>query len=1368
MMFMVHSCGVWRLLPAISESRLLIPCIMLDRVIITTIPSSVTAVLLTRRAVTFDLREAFSAEPRRIACALDASSQTIVATTPTPFHPHQSVPLAMSFVTSLPPPTLHREVRLSPTPICPTSILHIDTTALSSRLAFTSTRKRPFDEISGIDSEESYARKHLATEGSVFFRARSRAPRSFLWRVLGDRKVLEVQAVDLLQKGGQPGGEGFLTYQIGFKDAIALDGVVLADVEATDTLELFVLTEGKTLFTITLGKSLLTRETVPREFDVSACVKQYASSLLSLRQVYRFVAVSSLELLISLADGGIVRLQRQAGEDGTQWRETLFSEGGFYGTLRGMVPFRNRQTVRYGETDLETGAMAAMAMSPGGEYVWTISLDHKIKAWSTRTGKVVAARDLLDDGDGDARDRRQQQYVMAAEQGTLLQIVQLPSEETESREVARLGDSQYYLAVHSPKDHQLKLYGVRHASNAATESNATSGTIILDDLQPTFQMTPPVDTLMNTNIWHLEDFHIQPGGSNWENTQIWLRARSGTVCKLYTLTLDLMDEDVMAADIADIWKYGWTTVCNGPTTSESLKDAADHPGDLEIALDDPRTLTERWLAFLFYPSRFSNASLETALAIYRKGRGLPASSAASLRRASDSPLRERLVTAITSKVMLRRLPNEAELDYGRYQSDIQAQWQVLYSLLSHLHGRRGESVGFAFDPETSLAWSICADFVAPVRALSELEKKVTNAAYLETDAETGVARLQQMHSSVEDQLFPAGLTEGDEDGGGYVTRFMAAASGFRRSLPSAVQGKLREQMDLLIFGQVDAEHPLQQLFDSSNLLAGISSESFDALEAAMEGLGGLGSLQSETFMTALGWLEKEGDVIGRDGEMMLDRFGAKLTLEVGRETLEASRDVLEDLLALAVLMACDLEGYDDAFYPTDTFDAMIPMFRRNALLRWLVSAERSLPGDQGRTTSVMQDIFIGDWTAATGSSATETSVTEGLTKWSKKWVLGLDLKDSWDGITGAVLASLVKRREIDLALDFLHFMTDTPWSRYVQGRLQLVLGEYTLANNEVLASAEGMAAARGVGSMDTEGLLTAEEHEYFGAGLSQFTLHIALLFDSLKAPSYTADFAALALQHLENGQSKNFKRSIAELDAQKASAQGSPMDQAKLGIEESRLLRWKIKRDEMLNLLFSALLSTGRLQKAYEALERMEDEPTQSASLKKLVEHCVKLDDIPSLLALPFTEEMAAEADTILAALARKELNTNSRSTPKPAYQILYAFRTARSDFRGAAEILYAYLSSLRASDSLAVQDPENETLVQAYLLLINTMACCGESDAWVLAEGDAEKGRKRRLVTLGDVRREYTAEMDRRSEMLLGRFGVVGGAGVGEAMDVL
>ena len=91
------------------------------------------------------------------------------------------------------------------------------------------------------------------------------------------------------------------------------------------------------------------------------------------------VAVSSLELLVSLNDGGLMRFERQPNESGAQWRETFFTEGKWGDTLRGLIPFKRHQTVRYGNVDLEPNTIAAIAKSPDGRYIWTVTLEHELE-----------------------------------------------------------------------------------------------------------------------------------------------------------------------------------------------------------------------------------------------------------------------------------------------------------------------------------------------------------------------------------------------------------------------------------------------------------------------------------------------------------------------------------------------------------------------------------------------------------------------------------------------------------------------------------------------------------------------------------------------------------------------------------------------------------------------------------------------------------------------------------------------------------------------------------------------------------------------------------------------------------------------------
>ncbi|GAB7365531.1 hypothetical protein MBLNU230_g6604t1 [Neophaeotheca triangularis] len=1267
---------------------------------------------------------------------------------------------------------LWNETRISPTPSSPSSVLTIDTGHASQQLVpFSGAgRKRPFNEISGLD-EESYAHKHLATEGSVFFRRKSRSPRSFLWRVLEDRKLLEIQCVDLVQDKKQK-EESWLTFHLRFDHAIVESGVAFADPEETDALEVFVLTGGHELFTVTLRRDLLTREDVPKDFDATACWRRYASSSFTLRHPYRFHAVSSHELIVSLHDGSLMQLNREAKQNGAQWREVLYVEGGWSGTLRGWIPVKRQQTVRYGNLDVEPTAAAAIAKSPDGKHLWTVCLDHTVRIWDTQTGKVVKTVDLVQE-QNDKPDQKRPQYLMSAEQGTLLQIVPSSSAD-EGPALSRKGDvSGYTVVVHSPRDHQFKFFNV-----STTFSSIEDETLQVRDAFPRARLVPPVDELLNTNIWHLADFFFRPN-PYWSSNKLWIRARSGALCKIFVLDLD-HPSVFHGEDLQEDWQTRWTMVYSGQQTSEELQKCPDFPNALETTSDAAVTPSERWMDFLFSPGRYSTASLETALNIYRKARGVSTSTGRGI-NAPDAPLKERLASAMTSKVLMRRLPDD-QPDFASYQASINAQWQTFYSLLSHLHNKRGESIGFAFDAEHALPWHVCADFVAPIRTCSTFENLSLNVKVLRDRK-----AWQRLDEQVRADILPSSLDEGAS-----VTAALlfSTAKGFRGSLSADFQTNFRNAA--MIESLQDRQNPeelaqtLDRMYQGHAFASEVTNEEFDALMEAAEAFEGLGTLTSDTFMAALNILIDTSPARGADGGKILDRFGDKFTLAVAQETLQRTHTVLLDLLALVIFMNGDLESdeLDEAFRATDVFDAIMQELKNNQLSLWLVSnvvegpcsrksaraATRQSMQDAAQeeavTLTVAETVFMGDWSSRTDGNG--HSMSQLLTAWSKAWTYGFDLDKNWNGTTDHTMAELLKRKNIELAADFEKFQSDLPWSSYLRGRLHTATGDYATASLHFKAAADGLAQASSISTYDTAHLLHDHETQDFGRGPPKYYQHVSSIFEQLRIWSYTADFAAVAFHHLNDELGDDYDARLSDIDMRK-SQKGSPaIQQMDDAMEEAHILYIRETRDEILCRLFGALAQTARFEEAFHALAKLSNPTLKRSNLDTLIKKCAEHDCINLLRSLPFEiNDLDQLADSILLSLAKRSLASNSASSPQ-YHQILYAYRIDRNNYRGASEILYERLERLRYKESHYLQNPDDETLVEAYMLLINTLACCGEGEGWVLAEpipGVHVDGRKRRLVTLEQVRGEFEKELDRRSDLALGRFpvtGLVGDASVG------
>lgn len=1271
----------------------------------------------------------------RFTSSKASSQQTTSSETSAPSclkTPTLHLQLRCFLVTMADAPVIYQETRISPTPASPSSILNIN----AGSSGFRAGQKRPFDEISGVD-EESYARKYLATEGSVFFRSKSKAPRSFVWRVLNDRQLLEVQCVDLVLDHKHNKSDSHLTFHISLPSKIIPGGVALADVEEKDALEIFVITTNNDLYTITLRRDLLTRETVPAEFDSATCVKRYSPSAFNNKYPYRFVAFSSRELFVSLHDGSMLKLSREPNESGLNWRETHFSEGGWSGTLKRQFPLYRQRTVRYGKVELFDDAIAAIAKSPDGKFIWTVGLDHVLKAWSTETGKIVAQTDLVEDISVEEERKKNTRYMMSPEQSALLQIVTLPS--ADKKAVSKAGQAQdYYIVAHSPKDHQFVFYGI------TTEYSSIDGdTIGFEVVHRELTLIPPIDVLLNTTVWHLEHFCVK-AGPDWHGSRLWLRARSGVVCKTFTVSFDLLAK--RAADFTEVFETGWTVVDSSHLSVEQIKSSADFDA-LYADSDEETTLSERWLQFLFYPGRFSQASLETALHIYRKGRGL---SVASNKALTLQPMKQRMIEAISSKILLGRLPNE-QPNYDKYQLDLQEQWQTFFSLLSHLHNRRHESVGFAVDVEDDLAWTVSADFVAPARACNSFELLSHNSQFVMNE------RAEEAHNSISKQIWSS-----EDDVA--TSQFLAIAQQLRGCFSAASKAKLRTTaMQNALEPSNDGieedntegkEDRLETIYTTCGLQDGISDADYDSLNDAAEALGGLGNVTDDQFLAVIEQLEAERE--GHDHGEVLAKTGQRLSIAVVQEILEHMEATLLDMLALIAFLHCDLEQDElsQGLRPKDVYEAIMLRIKRVEFRLWLT---RNVRHDGTRCELLYESVFSTGWAALREK---DHPLPELLTIWSWNWTNGL-VWEPFEGLTASVFQYLIRHQEFDLAQDFTKYLPESPWLSYLRGRLCLSTGEYAMAS---IAFKQGAVELSSHSPAD-EYFLSDDERNYFGRGLMFYFQHVSSLFDKLKNFAYTADFAALALDQVDG---EKLDQQLRLIDHKK-SIQDSPLPKKVENMgEELKVIRVKEATIELWNRLFNARVQTGHFERAYDVLQHIQNPALQRSNLQTLIQTCVKRDAVSILLGLPITGDLVPEADKILLALAKKSMASGLPSGPK-YHQILFSFRTQHSNFRGAAAILYEHLERLRATMKYGIPDPEDETIVQIYVLLINTLECCGAEEAWLLADPVNEVhgiGAKRRLVRLEDVRREFTEELDRRSEILQGRFPIFAGGG-GEEMDV-
>lgn len=214
---------------------------------------------------------------------------------------------------------LYKETRLNLEADVPEStiVVHLVGYDRSTQSSKALVRRRQPTQTSAAEDETTFAREHLASNASIFFRKRDFYPRSLLWRVLSGRKLLSLQFVDFTRTS-KDGAEAGQEVQLVFPDAIRPTGVAVTDDDDHETIDVFVLTLSNDLYTIPLKPDFFRRRSSSssRINATANWYQTYLSPSFAFRYPHRLAARTSYELVVTLHDGGLLRLTRKPGEDG--------------------------------------------------------------------------------------------------------------------------------------------------------------------------------------------------------------------------------------------------------------------------------------------------------------------------------------------------------------------------------------------------------------------------------------------------------------------------------------------------------------------------------------------------------------------------------------------------------------------------------------------------------------------------------------------------------------------------------------------------------------------------------------------------------------------------------------------------------------------------------------------------------------------------------------------------------------------------------------------------------------------------------------------------------------------------------------------
>jgi len=190
--------------------------------------------------------------------------------------------------------------------------LNLDESHVGSTIELTLDSLNPKRTIVGPSNavdEATFSKENLANDASVVFRSPTRSLRSFLWRLLDDRKLLELQCVDLTQELGED-KESIVTLRLRFENAVRPYCIAFADHDEKDALVVFAITTEGELYTITLNSDcfihLKTTETLPTDW-----CRVFRPGSLRLKEPFRLTSIKARELFVSLSDGSLSRLEQK-------------------------------------------------------------------------------------------------------------------------------------------------------------------------------------------------------------------------------------------------------------------------------------------------------------------------------------------------------------------------------------------------------------------------------------------------------------------------------------------------------------------------------------------------------------------------------------------------------------------------------------------------------------------------------------------------------------------------------------------------------------------------------------------------------------------------------------------------------------------------------------------------------------------------------------------------------------------------------------------------------------------------------------------------------------------------------------------------
>ncbi|KAH8148666.1 uncharacterized protein LAJ45_07377 [Morchella importuna] len=1159
-----------------------------------------------------------------------------------------------------------------------------------------------------------FSHRFLATAASVHYRPVERYPRCIMWRVLENAQVLSVTSVDFT-KPNDIRGEFATTFRFYFPEPIRQNCVGFTDNPDRDELVIYALTTGNVIYTLNLSSEFLLKNLVVKKGskDSDYC-RTYSPNSFIIHSPHFLMAIDHQSLLVSLQDGTLLKLEKshlfpdEPDTSISKYFEKTFSEGSYLSLLKSKMPFLGRTGhLRYGNDSVSFSAVISSAVytprqshdsmmidshQEANALLFTVSVNHTLKIWALNKGHLLHAVDLLNEEPPTSNHTIKTLLDPAPSQ--LLTII----------DVSLQDDHMCYLvSFSSATTGKFKFWAVLRDEYGQFEG--------LADLYPTseFCADPPTAN----SVWIISEFRITAASPTDPSLfNLWVLWKSNTTFKVQNLQFKM--------EAIPMYWNKWTSA-----TPDSLHVSPGRTPS-EVTSED---ITDYWIDWLFFPGRFTDHVLRTALAVYEDYYSVPANN-----DDENDPIKARVAKLIPAQVELQKMVDGSP-DYDKYRHELGLQWIRYCRLCTELDKQRSEALSLVADPVSGFVWTVNADGITALRECTESEVILHNYG-------THAGNLQLLSERTPKRL--GASLQGEELSD--VLRLIQAATDLKydlmdRAYDNCVWRLQKEVLEDALFSYGDRMDSLYH-----NCIADeLSPSTIDKIENAFAAMND----PQNAFSSILSSLFHSDTYTGTT---KLTTFGGTVLVTGSQEVINVNHNLLFSLVFLLVLISVPEESPIRIAEPQRLFTQLLDYVREYEVLDWVSRTPLLIPDKRLSTeeelskglaklniepeiTATMKKrrASVLQWLLGENYGPPALGLGRGgnlaLSECVRQFLTTLELGTHGNGFS-TISSALLAIDAVGTAVEFIKYLPSTCWGNYVAGRIHLRDGNVEAAALGFRRSACGLAKANPTYYSAVKSLLTEIELESsLGKGLPPYYLHIASLFEEAKAPAYVAEFCQAALVALDDAQNLDLKC-------------------------------------EILLKLFQSNLQISLYDQAYLALTQYTNGPLQRTALRELVGSMVEAGQGSKLCSYPFV----GLQDEVDEALVYKCSSIIDVTTGPPFHKVLYAWRVQRGDYRGAAAILHERLQRIQTA-SVGSADPGSRSVSDGFLVLLNAMSCVGEEQAWILSTKRVEDGQgssakrtrvgnevssaavKRTVVTVEDVRKAYQIEVERVGLLLNGGF---------------